>query len=1185
MEATGTATTTSQLDVLKAVLETIPDKSLRDQCCFKAAKSASVKGQLDLVIYLVSEICDPNLKDQCCIEAAKSASRGEVVEFLISCISSPDQRANLRFQCAVTACSRLHEDVVASLGLEPDWLFQYSTILSFTAEMAIEGRNSVLTDTLSRMQPAHITQLLRLSISQRHVALAVTIAVTLINDERVSTEHVDLPDSTGATVLMLAADADHHELIEKLIDLGASVRVEDRQGRTALSRACEAGHVRAAKALMDRGADACHRDGRGLTCAQVAQLFEQRQVLRLLDRSGAGSPEARQAAAHRLDWGLHRFSDDSQQDRLLSEELHRLLSDAGFIQERAECQQRLADRLQGVARVLTQDGNRRQMTGSYAEGWANSLVQVNGRTDADSDIGWTVLVAGQEFHLEGGCDRHWQPLAARCTTRLQVTEGYAQVAVGAGSQPAVTAMACGVRSAQSTCHAIQCCSSFCEDRVEKLFPYSDKVHLVRATRPSSTNELRVSFSFQEKDIMRRLSTVQGQLFILIKFIFKRHLPLTLDTPGLKSYHAKTLLFFMLEKHGKDPETEAWQPHNLIALLNESLDMMLSFIDSSSSPDECMPHFFIPDAPLYFKNAGIGGDFDNTKARVRDRLCELRSDIGGVVEQLMSLLRPLQSEKFYFHPFTLLPLTAPPAVTEIREGSGYPKIHYKFADVYIVVHQCVSELQSESSDRDTLMRQLSLLHQLPWCKCAALCMTAMAHLKFGESEEAERLAMELQRHQVESGLKPQDIQREIEMITTGMLADSDWACRFCLPCDSPPRFPFLPEFTQTLFTARLSQPLSSHLYVNFRCLSWSLQAELLHNRAPAIAFDHWIEQLLGDPDLEELLTLAHYSDCREHVELSLQQMEMIKQERRVAMETQDEEKIGWVREKLKKLDPPFLKTWEKVQFLGRGGFGEVHEIVTDKNVSCAAKILKMPSQLGASSNSKSSEIEKIIAGERNLYGLQHDNIVKFLHIAQTEPATIVVFTELLKGQTLEAFINKEPLKDRTTREFCKQICSALAYIHNRKQPVIHRDINCSNIIVLEDSRKIKLIDFGLSIILKQSMSHISSSSQYPKGTLNFMAPELLGSGGSDSLQYSRQSDIWAFGCSVYQMATGARPLGHTGNIFQMALILSQSDAPPLPDCCSSELQNFYGCCTTRNRQDRKSASELMEHPYLVTMDTM
>ncbi|PAA65438.1 hypothetical protein BOX15_Mlig011252g1 [Macrostomum lignano] len=577
---------------------------------------------------------------------------------------------------------------------------------------------------------------------------------------------------------------------------------------------------------------------------------------------------------------------------LSNEGLHRLLSDAGFTEQRAKCQQRLADWLQGVARVLTQDG--RQMTGSYAEGWANSMVQVNGRTAADSDIDWTVLAPGQEFHLRGGCERKG---SCKDATPLQVKEGHAQVAVGAGSQPAVTATACGVRPAQDTCHAIECCSSFFKNRIRKLLPYNfDKVHLVRATRPSSTNELRVSFSFQEKDIMRNLSTDQGQLFTLIKFIFKRHLPLTLDTPGLKTYHAKTLLFFMLEKNDTHPSIEAWQPHNLIALLKESLDMMLSFIDSSSSPNECMPHFFMPDAPLYFKNAGIGGDFDNTKARVRDRLCELRSDISGVVEQLRGLVRPLQSEKFYFHPFTLLPLTAPPAVTEIRKGMYSPEMYYKFADVYSVVHQCVSELQSESSDRDTLMRQLSILQQLQWCKCATLCMTAMAHLKFGESEEAERLAMELQRHHVVSGLKPQDIQADKYDEPAKLPEDSDWAWRFCLPCDSPPRFPFLPEFTQTLFTARLSQPLSSHLYVNFRCLSWSLQAELLRNRAPAYAFDHWIKELLGDPDLEELLTLAHYSDCRWHVRLSLQQMEMIEKERRVAMETQDEENIGWVRQK-------------------------------------------------------------------------------------------------------------------------------------------------------------------------------------------------------------------------------------------------------------------------------------------------
>uniref|UniRef100_A0A1I8I3I0 ANK_REP_REGION domain-containing protein n=1 Tax=Macrostomum lignano TaxID=282301 RepID=A0A1I8I3I0_9PLAT len=188
-------------------------------------------------------------------------------------------------------------------------------------------------------------------------------------------------------------------------------------GRTALSRACQAGHVRAAKTLIDNGADASHRDNQGLTCAHLAQRFEQRQVLRLLNPTEI--TQHLQPAAHRL----HPLWDHSEQDRRLSRELHRLLSDAGFTEQRAKCQQRLADWLQQVARVLTQDG--RQMTGSYAEGWANSLVQVNGRTAADSDIDWTVLVAGQEFHLEGGCEQKSWRDSCKDATPLQVKEGHA----------------------------------------------------------------------------------------------------------------------------------------------------------------------------------------------------------------------------------------------------------------------------------------------------------------------------------------------------------------------------------------------------------------------------------------------------------------------------------------------------------------------------------------------------------------------------------------------------------------------------------------------------------------------------------------------------------------------------------------------------------------------------------------
>uniref|UniRef100_A0A1I8HIH6 Protein kinase domain-containing protein n=1 Tax=Macrostomum lignano TaxID=282301 RepID=A0A1I8HIH6_9PLAT len=228
---------------------------------------------------------------------------------------------------------------------------------------------------------------------------------------------------------------------------------------------------------------------------------------------------------------------------------------------------------------------------------------------------------------------------------------------------------------------------------------------------------------------------------------------------------------------------------------------------------------------------------------------------------------------------------------------------------------------------------------------------------------------------------------------------------------------------------------------------------------------------------------------------------------------------------------------------------------------------------------STEIHRAVESERNLCRLRHPNIVRFLHIAQPEPAAVVVFMELLDGRSLERFIDNKPLDELTIREFSQQICRALLYLHSRQPPVIHRDINCSNIIVCAENTRIKLIDFGLSIKLEQSVSHISASTQSPKGTLNFMAPELLGAGESDSVQYSRESDIWAFGCSVFQMTSGARPFSKCSNPWAVPELLKKSGAPALPDGRSAELRDFYSRCTAKDRRRRRSAQELLGHEFL------
>uniref|UniRef100_A0A1I8IFY7 Protein kinase domain-containing protein n=1 Tax=Macrostomum lignano TaxID=282301 RepID=A0A1I8IFY7_9PLAT len=280
-------------------------------------------------------------------------------------------------------------------------------------------------------------------------------------------------------------------------------------------------------------------------------------------------------------------------------------------------------------------------------------------------------------------------------------------------------------------------------------------------------------------------------------------------------------------------------------------------------------------------------------------------------------------------------------------------------------------------------------------------------------------------------------------------------------------------------------------------------------------------------------------------------------------------------------PPFLEDWETGRLIGRGGFGEVHEVLTDTGIRCAAKTLKLPVHLGDQLDSIRKKIEGAIESERNLCRLRHPNIVRFLHMAQPEPATVVVFMELLDGRSLERFIDNKPLDEAAVCSFSKQICSALLYLHSRRPPVIHRDINCSNIIVLADNTRIKLIDFGLSIKLEKSVSHISATTQKPEGTLNFMAPELLGAGEADRPQYSRESDIWAFGCSVFQMATGSRPFADVPTIFQVAVRLERSGAPAIRDGGSVELKDFYSQCTARNRIERKPADELMKHQFLAS----
>ena len=82
----------------------------------------------------------------------------------------------------------------------------------------------------------------------------------------------------------------------------------------------------------------------------------------------------------------------------------------------------------------------------------------------------------------------------------------------------------------------------------------------------------------------------------------------------------------------------------------------------------------------------------------------------------------------------------------------------------------------------------------------------------------------------------------------------------------------------------------------------------------------------------------------------------------------------------------------------------------------------------------------------------------------------------------------------------------------KEHVLHRDIKSENILIRKNG-DIKIADLGLSVFLNEEQMFRNSM----KGTKNWFSPEI-----AQGVFYSKEVDVWAFGCLAYELATGQPP---------------------------------------------------------------
>ncbi|TVU26684.1 hypothetical protein EJB05_29240, partial [Eragrostis curvula] len=204
-------------------------------------------------------------------------------------------------------------------------------------------------------------------------------------------------------------------------------------------------------------------------------------------------------------------------------------------------------------------------------------------------------------------------------------------------------------------------------------------------------------------------------------------------------------------------------------------------------------------------------------------------------------------------------------------------------------------------------------------------------------------------------------------------------------------------------------------------------------------------------------------------------------------------------------------------IGDGSFGFVYRAVLPDGAAVAVKRLATH---GAAGNREfRAELEV-------LGSLSHPNLARLLGYCDAGRDRILVY-ELLERGSLDAWLHggdavaggqapPPPLPWPARLRVARGVAAALAFLHHdRRPPVLHRDIKASNVL-LGDGFEAKLADFGLARVVKGSpdASHVSTQAA---GTAGYVAPEIWAGVGATA-----KADVYSFGILVIEIVTGHRP---------------------------------------------------------------
>jgi len=242
-------------------------------------------------------------------------------------------------------------------------------------------------------------------------------------------------------------------------------------------------------------------------------------------------------------------------------------------------------------------------------------------------------------------------------------------------------------------------------------------------------------------------------------------------------------------------------------------------------------------------------------------------------------------------------------------------------------------------------------------------------------------------------------------------------------------------------------------------------------------------------------------------------------------------------------------------LGSGGMGSVYEAQDSRlNRNVAIKVL---------GGKHAGSAHQLAREAQAASSLNHPNIVTVYEIGRDGNVDFIAM-ERIVGDTLGKVIGKNGIELKRAIRIAIQIADALAAAH--EAGIVHRDLKPGNVMITE-RELVKVLDFGLAKrIVSQSETPTETLTQPGKvfGTVAYMSPEQ-----AQGVHLDGRSDIFSFGCVLYEMVTGQRAFHEEGDLMTLAAVVSKDPQPAAQLCpgLPDALARIIEICLRKKRTER------------------